>query len=114
MGGPDESFGNLLVEFERATIAVRVVRDRSQWFIDIAPPGSRFVGLHVLLTAKDGVKPKLRDHRAGMPLPESLPEGVRWTVAVPAVVSWLEQEDAMNTIDRAERQWSAAMRPHLG
>jgi hypothetical protein len=30
-GGREEAFGNLLLDWERPPIAVRVVRDRSQW-----------------------------------------------------------------------------------
>ena len=36
-GGPHESFGNLLVVFERSTLAVRITRDRGQWSIELAP-----------------------------------------------------------------------------
>src|SRR5260221_8956807 len=42
-GGPHESFGNLLVVFERSTLAVRITRDRGQGSIELAPGRGEFV-----------------------------------------------------------------------
>jgi hypothetical protein len=108
-GGPGESFGNLLVEFERPPLAVRVTRDKGQWLIDVAPARGEFISLHVLITAWDGSTPAPRDRQAGDSLPEALPEGVEWRVVLPAVVSWLESGDRTREIGEARAAWKAAM-----
>lgn len=38
-GGRDESFGNVLLDFERPPTAIRLIRDRGQWTLGIAPDG---------------------------------------------------------------------------
>ena len=47
-GGRTESFGNVLIEWERPPMGVQVVRDRGQWLVDIAAGGGDFLGLHVV------------------------------------------------------------------
>src|SRR2546430_8140473 len=81
-GGPGESFGDLLVEFERSPLVVRIIRDRGQWLADLVPGRGEFVPLHVLVTAWEGSTPAPKDRQVGDPPPEVLPEGVQWRGAV--------------------------------
>jgi hypothetical protein len=46
-GGRTESFGDVLIEWERPPMGVQVVRDR-EWLVDIAVGGGDFLGLHVV------------------------------------------------------------------
>lgn len=111
-GGPDESFGNVLFEFQRSQVRVAVVRDRNQWMIDIAPSDdSEAVGLHVLLSAMRGSEPKLgRKRPLGMPLAEQLPEGERWRVEAPVVIEWIVGGDRIPEIAAAHQQCRRVMR----
>jgi hypothetical protein len=109
-GGRGESFGNLIVVFERPGMAVRVTRDRGQWSAELAPGGGEFVPLNVLLTAQEGGLPVVRGSKLGDPLPEVLPPGVEWSGVLPGVVSWLESGDRAGEIGEARAAWSAAMR----
>src|SRR5260221_6309402 len=77
-GGPHESFGNLLVVFERSTLAVRITRDRGQWSIELAPGRGEFVPLNVLLTARDGGTPVPRDWRGADTRAPGPSGGVGW------------------------------------
>jgi hypothetical protein len=101
-GSPGESFGDLMVEFERSPLAVRIIRDRSQWMADLAPGCGEFVPLHVLVTAWEGRTPAPQDRQVGDPLAEVLPEGVQWRVVLPGIVSWLESGNRTREIDEAE------------
>lgn len=110
-GGRSESFGNVLVEFERPPLALRLTRDRGQWTIDIAPDGRAFQALHVLLAAKSGQEPWLAD---GEPFREQWPHGVRWKIAVPDLLQWLEDSDRSDAIRLAHEQWVALLRQRYG
>jgi hypothetical protein len=79
-GGPGGSFGDLLVEFERSLLQVRITRDRGQWSAGFAVGRGEFVPLHVLLTAWQGGTLVPSRAQAGDPLPEVHPEGVRWRI----------------------------------
>jgi hypothetical protein len=109
-GGPGESFGDLLVEFERSPLVVRIIRDRGQWLADLLPGRGEFVPLHVLVTAWEGSTPAPKDRQAGDPLPEVLPEGVQWRVVLPGIVSWLESGNRTGEIDEARAAWKVAMK----
>jgi hypothetical protein len=114
LGGPKESFGNVLLEFEREGVRARIVRDRNQWVIDIAAPGGKSHGLHVWLTAMRGGKADPGPRRAlGDRLSDQLPEGERWSVEVPVVVDWITDGDRATEIDAAARDWSRAMRKYF-
>lgn len=57
----DARFGNSLLLLRRAATRIRVVKDRSQWFLEIAGPGSdEWFAPAVWLAALDGVMPPLR------------------------------------------------------
>jgi hypothetical protein len=115
-GGPGELFGNLQLEFERAGQRAVIVRDRGQWIIDIAPADSaESYGLQALLWAMRGDKPNLGGpRRSRTSLPEQLPEGERWRVAVPAVLTWLAAADRRAEISAAAAAGRRAMEVRLG
>ena len=108
-GGPGASFGDLLVEFGRSPLQVRITRDRGQWSAGLAPGGGEFIPLHVLLTAWQGGTPAPADRQPGDPLPEVHPEGVTWRVVLPGLVSWLGSGDRTQEIRDARAAWRAAI-----
>jgi hypothetical protein len=116
LGGPGDSFGDVLLDFEWAGTRVTVVRDRSQWMVDIAPPGdAKERSLVVLLSAMRGdtaVQHSTPTARLSA-LPDQLPEGETWRTAVPAVVAWLMAEDRAPEIAKAERLWRVAMKKYF-
>ena len=112
-GGRGEAFGNVLLDWERPPIAIRVVRDRSQWELKIAPNGADLVGLQILLNAEEGGEFVLVDHDLGDPLSEVPPEGVEWTVAVPRLLSWLHERDRSQAIGEAQARAQAAVTAQL-
>lgn len=115
-GGRNESFGNLLLEFERAGQRVVIVRDRRQWRIDIAPTGSTEPhGLQVFLWAMRGGEPELGPRRSvEASLPAQLPVGERWSAEVPAVLTWLTDGDRSAEISAAVAAGRRAMAARLG
>jgi hypothetical protein len=105
-GGSSEAFGNVLLEFERAGVRVMIVRDRSQWMIDIAAPEHKPHGLQVWLTAMRGKKPvPIEDRSPGATLPEQLPEGECWRSEVPAVIAWIAGANRAVEINAASEEW---------
>lgn len=112
-GGPGESSGDLLVEFGRRGLVVRITRDRGQWMADLAAGGGRFVPLHILLTAWEGSTPSPADHELGGRLPEVIPQGVQWRVVLPGVISWLESGNRSREIGEARAAWAVAMKRRL-
>jgi hypothetical protein len=108
-GGPGESFGDLMVDFERPGMAVRVTRDRGQWSCWLAPGGGEFVPLNVSLTAWEGGTPVVGGSGSGDPVAEVLPPGVEWCGVLPGVIAWLESGDRAREIGEARAKWTAAM-----
>jgi hypothetical protein len=113
-GGRDAPFGDLILDFERSPVAVRITRDRSQWVIELASGRGELVHLEVLLTAWEGGTPAPRDYPIGDRLPEVLPEGVEWRVVVPGIVSWLGSGNRTREIDEASAAWKAVMMRRFG
>jgi hypothetical protein len=112
-GGEHEGFGNVFLQFQRTDVGVRVTRDRGQWFFDISPPGRPdYLGLHVLLTAKEDGEPDPGPRNAALsqPLAEQLPKGVSWQSVVPSLIAWLEETDRTDSIVDADRRWREAMK----
>jgi hypothetical protein len=112
-GGRDESFGNVLLDFERPPTAIRLIRDRGQWTLGLALDGRHFVGLQVLLNARDGGEFLTPDHDPVAPLPEVLPEGGSWASAVPEVLAWLAERDRSEEIECAQVRGRAAVQAWL-
>jgi len=112
-GGEHEGFGNVFLQFQRTDMGVRNTRDRGQWFCDISPPGRPdYLGLHVLLTAKESGEPD-PGHRItafSQPLAEQLPKGVGWQSVVPSLIVWLEEADRTGSISDADHLWREAMK----
>ena len=109
-GGRHESFGNALVEFERADGArITIVRDRSQWLCEIGTE-TGIKPLNVLLTAISGDAP---NPKSKLHLPEQLPEGVVWREAIPAVLRWLRTGERSQAINDADQAWRKAMKKFL-
>lgn len=108
-GPPYSSFG-FLVDLEDEIVQVRLLLDRSQWFIELGYRGDDRFGLHVLESAMEGTQaetPRKRD--IGEPLPRQLPDGVSWADIVPPVVRWMRVGDRRSEIDRADASWRKAM-----
>jgi hypothetical protein len=111
-GGPTESFGNVLLEWERPPTVVRVVRDRGQWLIDIAADGVEFDWLQVIMNAMDGGEFIVPDRELGDPLPETLPEGVAWSTAVPTALSWLTENNRSTELVAARERRRVVMKAY--
>jgi hypothetical protein len=108
-GPPYTSFG-FLVEMVGLGLHVRLTLDRAQWMVDLGYSGEELVGLHVLVTAMDGSEAGTPEKRSlEDPLPVQLPDGVLWSVEVPAVVEWLVAGDRRREIQRASASWRQAM-----
>jgi hypothetical protein len=100
-GGRDAPFGNLILVFERSSLAIRVDRDRSQWSFDVAAGDGKFMMLSDLLTAWQGrAMPEPGRHFEGPP-PRVIPVGVEWRAVLPGLVSWLESGDRTREIGAA-------------
>ena len=115
-GGRDESFGNVLLHFERPDgLRIEVLRDRSQWTCVISGGENPRSPLNVLITAMSPEsEPMLVDRGFGDPLPEQLPEGISWLTTVPAAIAWLLSGDRTAQIEDADQRWRAASRERLG
>jgi hypothetical protein len=114
-GGPDAPFGDVRLRFERSRLAVRIVRDREQWAVDLAPAHGDPVPLHVLLTAQEGSTADISPTSGtlGGELPEVLPDGVDWRAVVPGVITWLETGDRDREISEAKAAWKQAWMVHF-
>lgn len=75
---------------------VRIIRDRSQWWIEVALiRGDRRLPLDVLNAARLDSAWEPPAHRpAGSPLATQLPDGLAWAQTLPAVLGWLDQPGA--------------------
>jgi hypothetical protein len=107
IGGAGAPFGNAMVEWERRSLRIKIIRDRSQWMIDIAAPGLPFAHMAYLLTAKDGA-PIVTTWEG--PLPTQLPPDVTWVSTIPELVNWIESGERQFEIKIASDDWRSAMR----
>jgi hypothetical protein len=98
-GGPDAPFGDMILVFKRSSLAVRIIRDRGQWAVDVAAAGDGFIPLHIVLTAWQGGTPD-PGRQIGAPLAEALA----------GVVSWLEPGNRTSEIAEAKAAWKEATR----
>lgn len=112
-GGRTASFGDVCLDFVGIAV-VRVVRDRSQWHVDVGPSGgTRRFSVAVLDAARrqvDWVYPTLEDGE----LPEMLPPGVVWTEVVPAVVEWIGRPGSVEAAELTDSQARQVMAERLG
>jgi len=110
-GGASTPFGNFVVEWERKSSRIKIIRDRNQWCVDIAGPGLSYAPLDRLLTAKNA-HPIVIDWDG--PRPEQIPPGVSWNSAVPELVDWIEGGDRKELIEDAVEEWGSAVKRHYG
>jgi hypothetical protein len=105
-GGPGESFGNVLLEYERSGTSIVVVRDRGQWLLDVSPsPREPPMEYGILVAAAEGRDFRDYAHTPGA-LPEQLPEGVVWHQTLPKVLDWLAGPDTREAIaEAADQKW---------
>lgn len=110
------TFGAVFV-FE-GDLAVQLMVDRSQWWIDIATSSTaEFWQYSLLLTAQSGKEYRQRYPETGTrilygPLPSQLPEGVNWLETLPGLLRWIqENDDVAELVAKAQKQRSAAMWP---
>ncbi|MFI8526985.1 hypothetical protein ACIGB8_21190 [Promicromonospora sukumoe] len=110
------TFGAVFV-FE-GDLAVQLVVDRSQWWIDIATSSAaEFWQYDLLLTAQSGQEFGQRFPETGTsilygPLPSQLPEDVNWLETLPGVLRWIQEtDDVAELVAKAQKQRSATMWP---
>jgi hypothetical protein len=94
---------------------VRIVVDRSQWMLDVAPsPGADLWQYDLLIAAHSGQDygqrfPDTGSRAVGRTLPEQLPEGVSWRETLPDVVRWVHENDVAERVSNAKRQRATLM-----
>jgi hypothetical protein len=88
-GGQTESFGNVLVELTRADGAIKIVRDRSQWAMDIKLAAwNSWFDLSIIMDAK-AERTTWNTSSSNPYEVKQLPEGVHWADVLTEVLSWL-------------------------
>jgi hypothetical protein len=106
-GGAGEAFGNAQVEFSRDGLVVRITKDRSEWKLDVAPPGLKFMNLQYLINAKE---------KATEPVPDGAPtsktSAISWQSTLPGVIAWIEEEDRSDVLNSASDAWRVASRQY--
>jgi hypothetical protein len=107
-GGAGETFGNAQVEFNRSGLVVRITKDRSEWKLDVSPPGIKFMNLQYLINAKEktGTSPDV----AQSPTPNATP--ISWQTTLPEVIAWIEEQDRSEVLNSASDAWRAASRQY--
>ena len=94
---------------------VRIVVDRSQWMLDVAPsPGAEPWQYDLLIAAHSGQDYRQRfpgtgSRAVGRTLLEHLPEGVSWRDTLPDVVRWVREHDVAERVSNAKRQRARLM-----
>jgi hypothetical protein len=107
-GGAGETFGNAQVEFNRGGLAVRITKDRSEWKLDVSPPGIKFMNLQYLIDAKE--KAGTGDTAEGAATPSAVT--VEWHATLPGVIAWVEEEDRTEILNSASDAWRVASRQY--
>jgi hypothetical protein len=92
-GGPQASFGDVLLEFTQDDASVVITRDRSQWMADLRVGGMKQVDLDLVWEAR--ARPSRfqlwsRGRSAGQ-LPHQLPARVSWRSEIPLALAWLRE-----------------------
>jgi hypothetical protein len=109
-GGALEAFGNAQVEFQRNQVRVRITLDRSQWVLDIAPPGSEFMHLDYLLATKGKDDATRRD--PAVAVETSTAQSPPWSQALPELIEWIDVDDRTELIKDTTQAWKDAARSH--
>jgi len=91
---------------------VRIIVERSQWFLDVAAaPGSAWIQYDLAVAARSGTAygerfPRLGGRSLGDPLPEQLSEGVSWRETLPDLLEWVRTADVTTAVETSRRQRS--------
>jgi hypothetical protein len=107
-GGAGETFGNAQVEFARGGLLVRITKDRSEWKLDVSPPGIKFMNLQYLIDAKE--KASTGNAAEGAATPRTVT--VEWHATLPGVIAWVEEEDRSEILTSASDAWRVASRQY--
>ena len=92
----------MLVELDRGEICCRIVRDRSQWTLDIGFGDRTFRRLAIYLTAMTGASVVIPDPPdSSVPPASQLPVDVSWADTVPTVIDWLSTESRSSVVETA-------------
>jgi hypothetical protein len=87
-GGQSESFGNALVEFSKQGWAIRIVRDRDQWMLDIQKPDwKQPIDLQIITDTIAGKNDWSGD--LPHPVPNQIPWEMTWRESVPSALAWI-------------------------
>jgi hypothetical protein len=110
-GGRGESFGNVLVDFEKGQTRIRLVRDRGQWLLTIRPADwSETYDFQVIAQALTGMTLDKLSERSGTSLPEMVPTNVIWVETLPAALDWLSMTPgAESQLQELRRQRSRSL-----
>lgn len=96
-------------------VELRVVVERSQWYLDIsASPGASPIQYDLLLVAQRGQtywdcfpEPAMTERRW-----DQLPPGISWRETLPDVLAWIRSHDIAGPVALAQDQRYARMWPH--
>jgi hypothetical protein len=107
-GGAGETFGNAQVEFRRGRLVIHITKDRTDWKLDVSPPGNKFMNLQYLVEAK--VKASKSAIAEGAPISGEAP--LTWHSTLPGVIAWVEEEDRSDILSSASDAWRVASRQY--
>ncbi|MGW2093674.1 hypothetical protein [Promicromonospora sukumoe] len=91
-------------------LAVQIIVDRSQWWIDVATSSAaKFWHYDLLLAAQSGQEygqrfPEDDARTSDKPLLRQLPEDVSWRETLPGILRWIQESDVTESIAEARRQ----------
>jgi hypothetical protein len=94
---------------------IRIVVDRSQWMLDVAPsPGTDPWQYDLLIAAHSGQEygerfPETGSRATGNPLPDQLPPGVSWRQTLPDILRWVRENEVAELVSNAQRQRATLM-----
>jgi hypothetical protein len=107
-GGAGEEFGNAQAEFNRNGLVIRITKNRSEWKLDVSPPGIKFMNLQYLIDAKE--KASLNAVRGEAPRASTAP--MSWHSTLPGVIGWIEEEDRSAILNSTSDAWRVASRQY--
>lgn len=102
--GPGGS-GNALLRLDSTDIGIVVTRDRGQWMLDFDLADGTRLDMDAVVHARSDSDWEIPDRQIGDPLPEQLPEGIRWLEEIPHCLSWLRNTpEATGVVEAAKRR----------